>query len=353
MLLTSPGADLWFSTDAQRWKFGNAYGTPGAETEIEDVGAGDLGFVAVGRESLADSDDDVALVLTSPDGRRWQHASDPTFAGAEMNLVGVGRQAIVAFETNGPRLMWASANGTDWDQVTTQSGMEVARGVDVVVASDGRLTAFVGVPGKKPGKPLRVEVWQSDNGADWSKIAQLPKSAGVEIDSAAIGGGHWIAWGWSADRPIAWTSSDGVHWKRRTLPGGKDSPGPTDLVAYAGGYVAVYVDGGPVYETCGTDVAGPFVTTTWASPDGRSWHKQRSPRGVGIRAMVVDGGTIVGVGETFSKQVPKLVKVAAKLPASLATASSTSLGDAERTHDDPATVAAIRPSTGRIEACGP
>ena len=136
------------------------------------------------------------------------------------------------------------------------------------------------------------------------------------------------------------------------MPGGNQSPGPTDVIVYPGGYVAVSTGGGPTYDTCGTDESGPFATTTWTSSDGRSWHKQRSPRGVGVRAMVIVDGAIVGVGETFNKQIPRLVNGDREAPDAACRCLVTSLAAARKSAEDPEAVAAFRSSTGRIAACG-
>jgi len=289
---------IWVSGDARRWDVADSPVDGNAQIEIRDLVAGESGIIAVGTESIdADNDgspeDSRAVVLTSNDGRLWQRLDDWRFEHAAMNLVGLSRQGVVAFGyTLGGvgASIWTSADGHDWLKATNESGLEVAKGVQVIAESDGRLTAFVALPGPTLDESGPVEVWQTEGRADWEKIGELRDPSGAYVHLAAYGGGRWLALGVGAGTR-AWSSTDGVHWNHAPTPGDQ---GVNAIVGWAGGLIAAGSTGTEPGETCGGDE--PYVGRTWLST-GANWQALPPTEGAAITALVIVGDRIVGIGQ--------------------------------------------------------
>ena len=108
---------------------------------VSDIATGGPGFVAVG------SNGDRAAVWLSGDGRTWRSVEDDAFGDGRMFHVGVSDSGIVAFGEAGDGedgVIWTSPDGSSWLKATNASGLEVAAGLQALLADDGRLTAFVG-----------------------------------------------------------------------------------------------------------------------------------------------------------------------------------------------------------------
>ncbi len=336
------GIRIWFSTDARRWRVVAAPAHGSEDLTITDVAAGDMGFVAVGYEDIwggADGSlsDTRAVVVFSNDGRHWQRILDPSFEHNSISRVGIVNHTIVAVGEGS----WTSSDGLRWER-QAGPGPQLDGFKDALVASDGRLTAFM--PLWKDDRPLGTDVWQTD-GTTWTKVARLPNSKDVRVTSAAYGAGHWLLLG-SRDTAtdsiqMAWTSEDGVRWDRARypVPASDDGLDGMSLIGHAGGFVAVGWTGGPG-GACGTD--SPYTTATWTSSDGLVWHKWAPIKGTGVYAVVVDEGSIVGIGQNLAL---KKVRLKAPLRPSLPSGSRSP-------SDSPAIVAQLA-SSWAWAGCGP
>lgn len=189
-----------------------------------------------------------------------------------------------------------------------------------MTAVDGRLTAFVSVPGTTPEHPLRIEVWQGDGTAEWEKVAELPESASAVVRQAAYGAGQWIAVGQVLDDipdpRVAWASSDGIQWhvSRFSLPAA-ESVGA--FLGYNGGFVVVGSSGDAPGTACGT--GAPYLGLTWTSPDGVAWHELPPIKGAAVVAMVTLDDAIVGLGNADAgNNETQVVGWKSTLPPSLA-----------------------------------
>ncbi len=292
---------IWVSSDARRWDVADSPVDGNEHIEIRDLVADGSGFVAVGNESIdADEDgspeDSRAVVLMSSDGRRWQRLEDRRFEHAAMNFVARSRAGVVAFGyTLGGvgASIWTSANGTAWIKATNETGLQVAEGVQVIAETDGKLTAFVALPGPTLDESGPVEVWQTEGRADWEKVGALPEQSDVYVHYAAHGGGRWVAFGVAPASQRAWTSTDGRNWTQATSPGGG---GISAIVGWAGGLIATTSTGSEPGETCGG--SEPWVGRSWLSI-GATWQALPPTDGAAIRGLVIVDDRVVGIGHAI------------------------------------------------------
>jgi hypothetical protein len=336
---------LWQSTDARHWTQADSSTQGDEDITIEDIAARDDLFVAVGSESTLDASgeasDSNAVVLTSIDGQHWDRVTDPRFDHAEAHLVAMSAQGVVVFgvSTSGP-VIWTSPDGHDWLKATNETGREVANGVSRIVDVDGALTAFVSVPGATEGDIARVDVWQTQGRAEWTKVGELPGSDSAQITTAAYGGGHWIAVGSTDKDPSLpdpwWSSTDAMHW---TL-GSEPQIAMDAIIGLDGGFVGIGYAGDAPGTACGS--GDPYVGLSWTSSDGSTWIPLTQTPGAAILAMAQSGDRLVGLGHTVDDQGATTVEWEATLPKAL-TAPAPSVA--------PTSTPAATPSLGN--GCGP
>jgi hypothetical protein len=294
-------AQVWASADATAWARTDAPGGGESMIELNGLVAGGPGFVIVGTESIdADADgspeDSAAVVLTSADGRQWERLADSRFAHAGMNLIGRSRQGLVVFgSTLGQgESIWTSVDGDAWLKATNETGLEVAKGIQLVTEHDGRLTAFVGHRGETDFDFGQVDVWQTEGRADWQKVGSLPETSAI-VHRAAFGDGRWLAVGFAppdgpSNSPDAWSSTDGRTWTRTALP--VEAHGA--IAGWPDGMIAASHTGSSPGETCGG--SGPFVGTSRISMNGGDWLVVPPTPGVATTGLLVVEDRILAVG---------------------------------------------------------
>lgn len=295
---------IWFSSDALTWDVAVTPVAGNEAIEIKDLAAGAAGFVAIGEESI-DADDDGspedsrAVVLTSSDGRRWERLADQRFEHASMELVAMSQKGMIAFGSSrsGGESIWTSVDGRDWLKATNETGLQVAEGVRLIAESNGRLLAFVSLPGSTPDESGMIEVWQTEGRAEWQRVGALPDSVNAHVFHAAHGGGRWLVLGnggtGSGDyQGRAWTSADGASWSETTYPA---DAGINDVAGWTDGLIAAGSTGSEPGETCGGNE--PYVGRTWLSVDGTAWQALPPTDGAAILASVVVDDRIVAIGQ--------------------------------------------------------
>ena len=198
---TGPASRLAASTDGSHWHLLPAGAFP-ARFALNDLRGTPTGYVALGRWTPAANGGEAAS-LWSADGRSW--SATPTIL---------------------PR---ASAGGADVGSA----------GTSLVLARDGMVA--VGRGATTPGAALW---WQSSDGRDWRALpafsplgpaACIGSGCSSKPNGALVGDGQrMVAVRGGAD-PAAWTSSDGLAWKRLRVTG--DVPGElaTHAVLLPGG----------------------------------------------------------------------------------------------------------------------
>jgi len=257
---------------------------------LSAVTHGSRGWLAVGPGPL---------VLTSPDGRKWQLASTIThdLAGVSAVQAASGPRGYVitgtVTEPGGAysRDVWWSPDLVSW---TKARDVNETGGSNHVLAVAAGQSGFVSA-GSHENLPV---VWTSSDGRTWTAVSTpLPAgaSAGV-IQQVAVNGNHAVALGQQTTaqgvEPLAERSDDGGRtWQAVPFT----APGPgvsfTALTASSSGFTAA-AQFGPV--------GGTMAAAVWTSADGKTW--ARSPVGGlagggshAVTALAASGAAVTGI----------------------------------------------------------
>jgi hypothetical protein len=203
---SGPAARLATSTDGSHWQLLPAGGFP-AGFALDDLRGTEAGYVAVGRWITADKRE--AASLWSSDGRHWSE--------------------------NPAVLPTGSDAGPD-------GGFT---GVSLVVAHDGTIAVE-----RDHTTPGAARWWQSPNGRNWRPLPAfrplgpttcISEGCGLQPDGALVGDGtRMVAARGGADAG-AWTSSDGLAWRRLRVTGDLPDEQATQAVLLPGG--VLFTDG--------------------------------------------------------------------------------------------------------------
>ena len=220
-------------------------GIPGVS--LTRVLAGGPGFIAVGGGYSSTEGTVVPLILTSVDGRTWQHVA----------------------------LTGRANTGQIMDMVAFSGGF----------AAVGQRTGN-GAGGEQGA------VWLSADGSSWESLPAVNAFSGAEVRAVTTWGGGLLAVGCaltsdsSCLRDVAWTSSDGRTWQRSTLP----FKPAFDIRDVASDGKLLLVVGGSGIQDVGSPIAA-------ISSDGTQWAMQDlAGQGVLSSATMVGDGSAVGVG---------------------------------------------------------
>lgn len=275
------------SPDARTWENDTQWSDKAADNDdvLFNVAFGKGKFVAVGGGAK------VGHILVTRDGKEWRempqqkgrvatvafgndrfvagHSNDFLFSddgeawkqGVKLDLKGSvhlrksafgavnGDGVFVAigdWDPPGQKRIWFRAATADGEKVTaldpgTHEGRAIAFGAGrfVVVGPDGLIES-------------------SPDGKAWER--QKDEAKGEELNTVAWSGDHFLAAGHAA----AYTSPDGVHWK-------KEAKGIPCGILYAGN---------------GTWIGGSWGGNLWRSADGLAWKKYNNvPQGNSFEAM--------------------------------------------------------------------
>lgn len=290
---------IWFSTDALHWQASDFPDIPGL-TRFNQVLADD-GRIIVFADGWV-GNQELTYVYTSASGSDWVLAGS---VSGRVTKVGVSGGQIAAFGsgTDGQPAAWTSIDATTWTTATEPSASTVANGMLAVHTDAAGLWAVRSNDPSGAGTADPVEVWRSDDGQVWTKVADLPRSVSVTEATMASGPDGFVI---SAVRVTfsgpsaadykwyAWQSPDGTVWTRSdTAPRSADY-----LLADANGFIAV---GGDYGHCCATDSA-EVQGVIWVSADGSRWTKvfDRDWYGRVIEGLTLVGDTLIGVGVDWS-----------------------------------------------------
>ena len=211
----------------------------------------------------------LTIAWSSPDGETWSlhdlPGPDFTFpvamaVGADGTIVAVGR-------SGDHPASWRSKDGAEWTAVTVPTrgpgGAAAAERMTAIVAtSDGYLAG--GSVGPELGA-RRARFWHSSDGWSWTPVPdEAAAFADAEVRSIVRFGSGFVAVGFlgTGEMPtgsVAWTSPDGVRWRRIDAPDLRTGRAVALTVASSGGLVAVGSD---------LDIHEALV---WTSADGSAW----------------------------------------------------------------------------------
>lgn len=226
---------------------------------------------------------------------------------------------VVGGSVDDSAAIWTSTDRLTWTRVPHDEAVFGGSGVQVIRSLVPWKTGFVAageVMGVGDFDPARVAiVWYSDDGVSWQRVphdeAVFGGEGRQEVFSMAATASGLIIVGFdeagpssgSGDGTVAWTSTDGVTWRKSLQPGLGEvfavSGAPEGFIAVghrsdAARAWKVSADGG-MWESLADlgggvplDVAvapsgyvvvgeaiidGDFVPATWTSPDGTSWDR--------------------------------------------------------------------------------
>ena len=227
-----------------------------------------------------------AAVWRSADGSTWTRLgrAGPQFAGAEMVVLVVARDGLVAWGADGqracqgqgaaatcspaPLMLWTSPDGVTWTPIADASPFA---GATISAITDGP-AGLVAVGDTGWNAPA---IWVSDTGATWTRLALGTAFADAHLSTVRAAGPGYVVGGGTGSQQVsvtggpastvpttaaAWWSADGRTWTKASVegPGGG---GSNLAMIYVGseGLVAVGA------TSDGRDSAA------WTSPDGRIW----------------------------------------------------------------------------------
>ena len=187
----------------------------------------------------------------------------------DMSMTGVVNlnSKVVAYGSIGnDGVIWTASDAGHWKRLPASPAMRGASLRAVTAGAVGRLIAVGAVLG--PDGQETPAAWTSPDGVAWKRVAvPLAGSIGAMSDVAS-GPEGLVAVGWQdaeqVSRPAIWTSLDGSAWSAVPLSAGEFASGYIQAIAHDNsGYVAV----GASQPPDGSGSAG----AAWTSVDGRTW----------------------------------------------------------------------------------
>ncbi|MBI3751376.1 MAG: hypothetical protein HY263_06935 [Chloroflexi bacterium] len=217
---------------------------------IDSVAAFGGGYVAIGTK--ADGAALVASGWTSRDGRSWRPIDASVVDRAMSGLVVPCPGGVLAVVSTVAGVMSnRSTDGVAWTRAAAPQ-LRLHRQSDLAGNA-------IGVVGIVEGTPYGLAF--SADGSTWQSIT-LPGATPTSVQAVAALADGFVALGESPSAslpPVAWRSSDGLHWVSATIGA---LPGSSFVLAASGssGLVAMSTAGGT-----------PGLTSYWTSTLGNSW----------------------------------------------------------------------------------
>ena len=241
--ITLVGALPALAAKAPKWETNVSSWTGAAVPQLNSV-FGTLvgfknGFVAI------DANAGTTSVLTSPDGLQWTSvpSAASSFSGAAVIGLTAGKQGLLAWGLKNPGAsqtvaFWTSKDAHTWKQVDGEASVFGAPGPGVGVTSVAEGPAgYVAVGFQGTSTIVNGLVWQSKDGATWTRVTTSPGIFGDATTtkvplSVVYGDGKFVVVGLHEDAnsdprdtPLEWTSRDGKEWKAVEGPGALALPG--------------------------------------------------------------------------------------------------------------------------------
>ena len=263
----------WTSADGVRWSI-HAMGNADFTFPVVVASGPGGAVVAVGRSGK------LPAAWTSTDGATWQQQSVPVAEGSDvaerMTSVVAGADGYVAGGSAGPELFdrharfWTSADGRDWLPVPDEPAAFADAEVRAITRfGDGYVAVGVVGPAQAPSAAV---AWTSPDGLAWRRVDDPSFAGGVAVSVVAAPWGGLVAVGSDVGRreAVAWTSPDGRSWTRAPGEATRQWPGGfawmTDVVTIGDTAIAI------------GDVQGLQRGTamSWVSTDGSHWERSRA-----------------------------------------------------------------------------
>ena len=251
------------------------------------VAAGDGGVVAVGMLHWADGKEST---LVSSDGVNWRRITDPTFyegswhasvAHGPRGWVIVGRSFSETPDlARHEAAAWRSTDMVTWTMAPFVSDLDLGC-LNIEVPFEGMRDVVAGGPGYVAvgGDCTGAAAWTSSDGLAWRRATDLPQAAGAAVNAVVrLEDGTLVAVGSSGagtgDRALAWSSRDGRVWRVEKVPG------PGVLVdAATDGRTVIAVPANDVMVRAGEALSPPLVIRSAAG----TWSGIAEPTLAGVR----------------------------------------------------------------------
>lgn len=176
LLLARPSEEgdltLWLSADGLGWELVHEFTAETGSIDVEDIGAGDDGFVVLGWR-IPEELDYQRFALASNDGREW--AEEPLPFGTEpddytatavLAPLGPDWVAVLALR-DGTMQAWSAENASAWEPSADIAAVELTSVAQpILVNVDGTLYFSIG------GDPMATGsgAWSSADGATWTAV---------------------------------------------------------------------------------------------------------------------------------------------------------------------------------------
>jgi hypothetical protein len=166
----------------------------------------------------------------------------------------------------------SSRDGITWTAPTTLvSGLDGMIAIQTVVEGPSNLLALGYPYGDTCGGPAPITaMWSSSDGLAWKRLTMPKAFTTGEVQTIAGGPAGFIAMGTKNDAgaPAIWTSRSGTAWASRPLPTVASGTFALDSVAsFAHGFLLV----GAVLDEGGCGGPGHVHPAIWCSADASSW----------------------------------------------------------------------------------
>jgi hypothetical protein len=207
---------------------------------------------------------------------------------------------------------WYSDNGSDWTVATTTTpGGGLGYGFQSVAFGDGRFVALLrNYPETVFQDTSRINtnlIKTSTDGATWTTRA-LPNSfnsgisisygSGVFVATFQNGYDSWNGSSYPVNNSRYVTSTDGINWTSRTIPGATGGFRPVSVVSNGTVHVMVVLGSDTVSSGFGT-----ATNTAYTSTDGVTWTSRTLPSSARWSRVVYAAGRFVLTSQLGSTDV--------------------------------------------------
>jgi hypothetical protein len=218
-------SEVWYSVDGEQWTL---------ETHAPWEGRHTAGYVVHDEQMWivggdANQGHYQSDVWSSPDGIHWDLLADRVPWGPRVlhhtvafrgKVFVIGGQTVPQFAPADEAFysdVWCSEDGKEWSRIADKCPWAPRGLIGGAAILDDRIWLLGGGTYDTPGRPERLffnDVWSSADGASWERHGEHAPWAPREYhDIAAWDGKLWVMEGWyRGNRNDVWYSADGADW---------------------------------------------------------------------------------------------------------------------------------------------
>ncbi|MEO8272897.1 MAG: hypothetical protein ABI620_02360 [Chloroflexota bacterium] len=315
---TDTHAVVWSSVDGHAWRL-HETGPELALGSIAAAAASADRVVVVGARHLPSREEEGSLeyqgaVWTSGDGEMWELVADvPAFA----TVLATASGFVAASHAEPFPELWWSETGSSWQRIAALPELGAGR-IHRLLATPIGFFGVGSAVNPEAGGQAEIDVdppaavWRSTDGRSWVQVPWSATFAGASMLDVAWSDGRLLAvgFGGAEARPAFWTSTDGDTWDRIQAPGLDMGPGATE--AWPSRVIGV-AHGFAVAATWSlvTDDSARIGRVVWATRDGLGWEA------VGVQGeteihdwALLPGGGVAVVGSGYDPDIGRAVPLA-------------------------------------------